>query len=188
MLQFIHRRWNQNYKQTKKYIYIKPCHRTSFCLSKVFVPLLVTLTSHSIALFHGTDFWHYLLYWHLWISAPPWLWLALFAITYHPWLKQWCHLVGVMVCVHKSEEEFLDAHGVKRKKSLLSMVRWKESIIFEIRVAASTAGWLSDYQGEQTRSAVFIAQGEERSGDTSADMLVDWGRIRLYRSGPLDLS
>ena len=68
--------------------------------------------------------------------------------------------------------------GQKKNFQTHSSVRRK---FIEMRDAASTAGQLPDDQvsRSQARGHVFIAQGEERSRDTPADLLIGWGKRGL---------
>ena len=61
----------------------------------------------------------------------------------------------------------------------------KRKKFIEIRDTASTVG-LPDGQGEPTPGqwlCVFIAQGEEKSRDTSADVLIGWRKRGLTYTG-----
>ena len=62
-----------------------------------------------------------------------------------------------MVCARRSEEEIL---GEKKEEFM------------ENRNAAGSAG-------ERVGLSVFIAQGEQRSRDTPADLLIGWGKRGL---------
>ena len=91
--------------------------------------------------------------------------------------------LGVIVCA-RGQKNFRAHIGVKRQKSLLRME--SKSRVYWDKRHCKPLGPLPDNQGkpdnERVLMSVFITQGEQRSRDTHADLLIGWGKKGSYNT------